>query len=216
MNWRCTTGHRLAAQPNWCILSFAKYARLEFSMRLSMKPMRLLSRTLLLVGFFAFTGPTLAQEKSTLPGGADTLTETHGDWTVSCRIATKEESARPACSMAQQQANNQRQRVISIELSPNKQGAAGFIVLPFGLAVTKPITVQVDESGKPTPFSFSTCLPTGCIVPVSFDANALKALQAGTALNVTASSSNGGETRLSISLRGLAGALNRILELVGS
>ena len=184
-------------------------------MRLARKPIWQWAKSVLSAGVLAFTVPASAQQQSTLPGGADTLTETHGDWTVSCRIVQQQNSATPACSMAQQQANSQRQRVISIELSPSKQGASGFIVLPFGLAVTKNAALRIDENDEPTTFPFSTCLPTGCIVPVSFDANTIGALQTGTALNVTAVSSNGGETKLSISLRGFAAALNRIHKLVG-
>jgi len=66
---------------------------------------------------FGLALPALAQEAS-LPGGASTLNETHGAWTVICAIGTQAES-RPVkyCAMSQIQLHAQtRQRALAIEL----------------------------------------------------------------------------------------------------
>ena len=59
--------------------------------------------------------PAAAQEAATnagLPGGAQSLNEEHGDWTVSCRV----EQAAKLCVMSQTLADSQSgQQVLSIE-----------------------------------------------------------------------------------------------------
>jgi invasion protein IalB len=61
--------------------------------------------------------------------------------------------------------------------------------------------------------SFKTCLPSGCLVPLSIGADWEKAMRAGTALTIAAQAVNGQAAKFSISLKGLAGALDRIAEL---
>lgn len=154
------------------------------------------------------TGPEL------LPGGASSLTETHGDWTVSCRIAQQEEQPVQLCSLSQQQTDSQRRRTLAIELQPRDDWIGGVMVLPFGLAVTQKVTLSIDETEQNFELPFSTCLPAGCLVPVTFDAAATKALRQGAALAITATVANGGEVKLAISLAGLASALDRTRELL--
>lgn len=167
----------------------------------------------------AITTTAIAQQapaSPALPGGASSLTETHGDWTVSCRLQTQGEGEQPVrfCALSQQQADNQGQRALAIELRPTENGVNGVLVLPFGLAVTRGITLRIDENTPGELLPFSTCLPTGCLVPISFDAAMTDALRQGTSIAVSATAANGGEARLTISLAGFTGALNRTRELV--
>lgn len=159
---------------------------------------------------------TIAQETvpELLPGGASSLTETHGDWTVSCRLTQQDKQPVQRCSLSQQQTDNQRRRTLAIELQPKGDGMDGVMVLPFGLAVTQKITLTIDETEQAFELPFSTCLPAGCLVPVTFDAAATKALRQGTTLAITAAAANGGEVKLAVSLTGFTSALDRTRELL--
>lgn len=148
-----------------------------------------------------------------LPGGATSLNETHGDWTVTC--TTPGGAAR--CAVSQTQVNEEnRQRVLAMELTANEGGkaASGTLVLPFGLKLDQGVAFSIDEGELPPPLRFSTCLPVGCLVPLTFSQDAVAAMQAGTTLKVKAvAQDNGREINFSISLSGFAAALARAAEL---
>lgn len=155
-------------------------------------------------------GPSFAQG---LPGGATSLNETHGDWTVAC--TTPEGNVR--CAVSQVQINNQnRQRVLSVELAAAESGNAanGTLVMPFGLALDQGVVLSIDEGELMPPLRFSTCLPAGCVVPLTFSADAVAAMRAGTALKAKAAANGSGQdVNFSISLSGFTSALTRAAEL---
>jgi invasion protein IalB len=154
----------------------------------------------------AGTAPT----PSTLPGGATSINETYRDWSVAC----VQQGAGKRCAMSQVQTQQNGQRVLAIEISP-PQGSSttGALALPFGLALANGITLQIDDKPAMVPLRFRTCLPTGCIVPLSFDAAAIVALRAGTSLKVKATTDGGSEAPFTISLAGFAAALDRVAAL---
>ena len=158
----------------------------------------------------AGAGPALAQG---LPGGASSLNETHGDWTVVC--TTAQEAVR--CAIAQNQVSGEnRQRVLAVELQAAEGGSAatGTLVLPFGLRLDDGVRLALDEAEPFQTLRFSTCMPAGCLVPLSFDADTVSALRAGTALRIAATASdNGQEVALSVSLSGFTSALARLAAL---
>ena len=77
-----------------------------------------------------------------LPGGASSLNETHGDWTVTCTAA--DGSAR--CTISQVQVNNENQRVLTVELAATEGGtaASGTLILPFGLAIDNGVAMSIS------------------------------------------------------------------------
>lgn len=159
-------------------------------------------------------GVILAQVTS-LPGGASSVREEHGDWVVACGLP----NGVVACSLTQQQTDNRsNQRVLAVELSGRDGGATavGTIVMPFGLALDQGLTLQVDE-GQPTTVAFGTCVPAGCLAPVTFQAETLDALKAGTTLKLRVTAY---DTRnpvdFTVSLSGFTEALNRTVELAGT
>jgi invasion protein IalB len=89
----------------------------------------------------------------------------------------------------------------------------GVLILPFGLAVDKPVALQIDEGPTQTG-RFSTCLPAGCLVPVAFDPSTVASLKKGTTLKVKAIAVNGQNTAFTISLKGFASAIDRTAALV--
>ncbi len=109
-----------------------------------------------------------------------------------------------------------RQRVLSIEVAPQGDKSEGLMILPFGLLLEKGASVQVDDdAASAQTLKFRTCLPLGCVVPVSFDAAILAKLKKGTVLKVKAvSEANSKEVELAVSLKGFGAALDRTIVLM--
>lgn len=157
---------------------------------------------------------SVAAAATGLPGGASSLTETYGNWTVSCLVQKQAEAQKVLCSMSQQQVDDKGQRALVVELSPDKSGTNGAFVLPFGLNLGAGTILQIDETPANKPASFTTCLPAGCIVPVSFDAAKAEALGKGKNLFVLAQAMDGNNIKLTVPLEGFAAALKRTRELL--
>lgn len=148
----------------------------------------------------------------TLPGGASQLQETHGDWRVTCA----QQDSQRVCTFSQQQTDkDSRQLVLGIELKASGADRVdGTIVLPFGLAVDKPVIAQIDDAGASQSLHFRTCVPIGCLVPIGFDANSIASLRKGASLTVKSTAADGvQETVFKISLKGFASALDRTAAL---
>ncbi|MBB4000889.1 invasion associated locus B family protein [Aureimonas pseudogalii] len=159
-----------------------------------------------------------AQDATALPGGASSLTEAHGDWTVACQVApaSAAQPARKVCALSQRQVNQQGQMVFAAELGPSGEGGAtGLLILPFGVAVRDGVIVKIDDVQMGEPLAFSTCLPAGCIVPLDLDADTVAKLTGGKAGIITAPTVEGAPIELSLSLNGLGGAMARVTELEG-
>lgn len=150
-----------------------------------------------------------------LPGGASSLNETHGDWTVAC--AAPDETVR--CAISQTQVEGESgQRILAIELMADTGAgsAQGTLVMPFGLDLDAGIRLGVDEADPFASLRFSTCLPAGCLVPLAFDGETISALRNGTALTIGAvASGSAQEIALSVSLGGFGSALARVADLGG-
>lgn len=161
------------------------------------------------IGAFAIL--SLPAFAASLPGGASTLQETYQDWTVSCQS----QNEATVCVMRQDQSSTQTgQRVLTAELRNTAGGKVeGVILMPFGLDLVKGVALKLDEADGPQ-LTFSTCLPQGCLAPVSFDAKQVAALKAGTNLNVNATALSPSQpVAFKISLKGYAAALDRIVAL---
>lgn len=173
---------------------------------------------LTLIAACTLSGTAQAEEPS-LPGGASTLREVHGDWTVTCVIQTQSDGGKvKLCAFSQQQiAQETRQRALAIELQPESDGVRGTLVLPFGLALGVGVTYQLDDSDIGAPQSFRTCLPAGCLIDIAFEARTLAGLKAGSVLKVNATAdargSNGQKMVFSISLTGFSSAYDRVVAL---
>ncbi|MBM2709971.1 invasion associated locus B family protein [Mesorhizobium caraganae] len=158
------------------------------------------------------SAPASSQEAPALPGGASSLQETYQDWNVACQSTPK-----IVCATSQQQTQQSGQRILAIELRKGEADAvSGNLVLPFGLLLDAGATLQIDEGQPREPLRFSTCVPAGCLVPLSLDAETVAALRAGTALRIKAQDTDKKEVTLSVSLKGLAAALDRLKVLVGA
>lgn len=147
---------------------------------------------------------------ATLPGGASSVNETYADWRVACAM----QGTAKQCAMSQTQSQQNGQRVLAIELAaPAGNIVTGTLVLPFGLALESGVTLQIDEKPAMAPMRFRTCIPAGCLVNLSFDAQTIVALRAGAVLKVKATADGGAATPFSISLQGFGAALDRLAAL---
>lgn len=140
-----------------------------------------------------------------MPGGASSLQETYQDWSLACQGTPQ-----PVCAISQQQTQQNGQRVMAVELRRNDDTLSGNLILPFGLLLDAGVILQIDDGQLREPLRFSTCLPGGCLVPLSFDAETIEVLRTGTALRLKVQSTDTKELALSISLKGLAAALDRL------
>lgn len=160
--------------------------------------------------------PVTAQEASPvaspLPGGAQSLNEEHGDWTVSCRVG----DSRKLCVMSQNLADAQSgQPMLSIELAtPAVDHAEGMLLLPFGLRLADGAVLKVDGNAVGGNWPFLTCIASGCLVPVAFDASQVSALRAGKELVISGFAAGGAApVEMKVSLNGFSRAANRSVEL---
>ncbi|RYD93997.1 MAG: invasion associated locus B family protein [Sphingobacteriales bacterium] len=146
-----------------------------------------------------------------LPGGASTLRESYGDWIVNCSTSGQSVS----CAMSQellQQTN--RRRVLLIALTPEGTTAKGSLILPLGLALADGARLSLDENTESASFPYRVCTGQGCVVPLTWSEQALQGLRNGTTLGIVAKADNGKEAKFSVSLKGFAASLDRVIELL--
>lgn len=155
--------------------------------------------------------PAKPPQPTSLPGGATSLQESYQDWSVVCAVP----NGSKRCTMSQQQQNPQsRQRVLGIELSGlSSDHADGILLLPFGLSFDLGVTLQIDDGPVGSPLHFRTCLPVGCVVPISFDAKMLATLRRSATLAIRATADGASETSFAVSLKGFGTAFDRTLSL---
>jgi invasion protein IalB len=154
-----------------------------------------------------------AQTSSALSSGATSVNETYNDWVVLCSATDKGR----ACLMTQQQRKKDtNQLVLAMELnSVSAEEVRGNLLLPFGLRLGDGVTLQINDGPVSKPLPFATCLPTGCIVQLAFDAATLKALKVSDTLKLIAKAHDGGQDVVfGVSLKGFSAAHDRVLALL--
>lgn len=191
-----------------------------------MRPIRIASDTKLttlaifaglLVATMGVPGVAHAQEAE----GPSAVQETYRDWVVSC-VTLQATEATPApgriCEMRQElrQAEG-NQLVLAIVLQQAQIEAAGAsftLVAPFGLLLSEPITIDVEDA-RLTEVAYQTCLPRGCIATTQVDQAAVDRMAAGATAIVGMATTEGQVLSVPVSLAGFTGAWNRLSELRG-
>jgi invasion protein IalB len=165
----------------------------------------------------AQAAPAVSQPKpaaATLPNGASAINEVYGDWTVDCRIT----DGQKLCALSQSQGDSRtNQRVFAIELRAPKDGKAeGTILMPFGVKLENGAVLKLDDKDLGQGLRFSTCVPSGCLLPISFPTVATDAMKSGKTLTAAALNLSSGEIiSFNIVLNGFGPALERIGQLGG-
>jgi invasion protein IalB len=156
--------------------------------------------------------PAKAATPAQLPNGASSINETYGELTVNCRLIDGQKQ----CLLAHVQGNSQTgQRVFALELKSPKDGKTeGTILMPFGLKLDSGVVLKLDEKDLGQGLHFSTCLPQGCLVPVSLPTTATDAMKKGKTLTVASlNQANGELVAFNVPLDGFAAATARVAEL---
>lgn len=174
-------------------------------------PWRLSTAATLLLGLGA--APALAQAAGSLPGGASSLRETHGNWAVACQAQAEGPAT---CAFSQERIDSRsRQRVLALELRPAAEGgASGILVLPFGLELDAGVELRLEGGAWLQTLRFRTCLPAGCLVALDFDAGEVATLRAAAELSIVVWAEGGEEASFPIPLQGFASALDRTAALL--
>ena len=156
----------------------------------------------------------VAAHAATWPTGASTVSESYGDWTMTCTRP----SEKVTCIVAQSQGDSQTgRRKFGLELQVPADGRSeGIVLMPFGLSIEAGVSFKLDEQvlGKGAPYSM--CVSDGCLVPISFPTLALDGMRNAKTLIV--SGQKGGATEpatITVPLEGFPQALDRAVALSG-
>ncbi|MGU3576036.1 GlcNAc-transferase family protein [Brucellaceae bacterium C25G] len=147
-----------------------------------------------------------------LPNGATSLNENYQDWLIS---GAKTDKGVIFVMSQQQRKRDTGQLILAAELSDvTADYIKGTLVLPFGLSIRTGVALQIDDSPVSQPLAFLTALPTGTIVPVSFDSKQVKALCNGKELKIFGKAfDSDNKVLMAVSLKGFDEARSRILSL---
>jgi invasion protein IalB len=157
-------------------------------------------------------GPAAAH--AAWPTGASTVSESYGDWTMTCTRPNETVT----CIVAQSQGDSQTgRRKFAVELqSPAGGRSEGLVLMPFGLSIEAGVTFKLDEQtlGKGAPYSM--CGVDGCFVPISFPTLALDGMRTAKKLFVTGQKASGSDpATIEVPLTGFPQALDRAAALSG-
>lgn len=147
-----------------------------------------------------------------LPNGANSISETFDDWVLNCQATAKGTE----CGLLQVLSQQNGQRILSLSVNPKEASGThlGSLVLPFGLELAKGVTLQLDEQTVSQPLAFKTCVPTGCIVPLSWTAQQYAGLQGAAQMKLVAQSVSNEPFAISVSLKGFSAAGKRALAII--
>lgn len=158
------------------------------------------------------TGRVATAPAAQLPNGASSISETYGAWAIACRIANGQKQ----CLLAHTQTDSHTgQPLFAIELQMSRDGKMeGTLLMPFGLKLDAGAILTVDGEDLGSGLRFSTCVPQGCLIPVSFPKITVDAMKTSKTLTVASQHLGGGEmVSFNVSLEGVAAAIARMSEL---
>lgn len=173
-------------------------------------------------GLMEIAGAQTVKPKQTaaVPAMPSNVEETYDAWRVVCRQVTPKDAEGPPaaqrqCSVVQQQYDeSSKQRVLAIEFQqPTPDKLDGVAVLPFGLALERGVTLQIDSTPLVVTARYRTCLPAGCLVPLSLDSKLIAAFRKGQTLVLTLDADDGKSLNLKVPLKGLVPAIDRAIAL---
>jgi invasion protein IalB len=158
------------------------------------------------------TAESATTPSESLPNGASSIGETYGKWAVGCHIV----DGKKQCLLLQTQTDGHTgKQTFAIELQVPRDGHTdGTILAPFGLKLDAGAVLTLDDKEFGEGLRFSTCVPQGCLLPVSFPPADVNALKTARMLTVASMNLGNGEVvTFKIPLEGFAAAIARISEL---
>jgi len=174
--------------------------------------------TLLLAGALGLAlslidpAPARAQAQAAKP---DTLTETYGNWTVSCQTVTADGKSTRRCQLSQElkEKGGQGQRVLGLIIASPEPTAELTVITPLGIALSAGLTIEVGDAPL-LKMAFSTCRPGGCFAAGPLTAKALTSLETAEEATARLGTLKGQPLLIKFPLPGLAQARKRLAELV--
>lgn len=168
---------------------------------------RVATAAALLVGGVA--GAALAQEapdagKGDRPANA---------WTINCGSTSNATTLE--CQMVQnltEQKTGQRVLTVTLRKQPKDGAFSMLLALPHGLYIPAGATWQVDD-GERKPAPVQTSDQNGAYAAVVLDAAGLKALKAGTTLNIGMESATRKPITIPVSLTGFSAVIDKLAAL---
>lgn len=148
------------------------------------------------------------------PAGATMVSESYGDWTMTCTRPNE----KVTCIVAQSQGDSQTgRRKFGFEMQMPANGRSeGIVLMPFGLAIEPGVSFKLDEQalGKGAPYTM--CSGEGCLVPISFPTLALDGMRAAKTLTITGQKSGSSDpAAITVPLQGFPQAFDRAVALSG-
>ena len=157
---------------------------------------------------FAQSAPTALGAQ--LPNGASSISEIYGSWIVDCRLADGQKQ----CRLFQIQSNSQTNQRLLVEFGMPRDGKLeGEIFLPLGLKLDSGARLTLDDVDLDSGLRFLTCIPAGCLLPVSFSMTGADAMKNGKILTVASLNLSNEIVAFNVPLDGFAAAIARIVEL---
>jgi invasion protein IalB len=158
--------------------------------------------------------PAAQAPSAAWPSGATALSETYGDWTMTC---TRTET-RATCLVLQAQGNARTgKREFAIELKAPAEGRAeGLVLMPHGFSIEPGVTFKLDETAMGKGAPYLTCSQDGCLVPISLPTLATDSMKTAKNLIVLAVKPEAKEpTAITVPLGGFAAAFSRAVAFGG-
>lgn len=155
--------------------------------------------------------PAAAAPAITFAGGASSISETHGDWTMICGVQGKK-----VCVITQTLGDSQSgQRIVTVEFEAAGAGVEGTLMMPYGLRLSEGVRTQIGGVTVGKTAEFSSCYDRGCMASFSMDGDVTNLLKRGQDMTLIAIADDSGENvQLKASLSGFTSALTRSIELV--
>lgn len=146
-----------------------------------------------------------------LPNGLQSMSENYQDWRLICR----EVHDKSRCEIVQEEFDDKNQmKVLTFEMTPgNFSSLKGVIVVPLGVDVSRHISVMADGENVTPPLPFSTCVITGCLIPLKLDAKEVERLQRAHNIVIRFVTMSGRTIYVALSEKGLDKAITRMRNL---
>jgi invasion protein IalB len=156
--------------------------------------------------------PVAATPAASLPNGASSINETYGNWVVTCQLL----GGKKQCLVFHAQSDNQTagSRSQFISKRQARGNTRGMILMPFGLNLAAGAILTIDDKELEDGLRFSTCVPEGCVLPMSFAAEMVEAMKKSNVLTVASVALGSGEMVVfKVPLEGFPAAIARVGEL---
>lgn len=162
-------------------------------------------------------GPAAGQQAHTAPGApADETVQNFQAWELRC--GTPPNAQKKVCQMEQdvfrEGSNEQQIAKVAVGFPPGADNPGMLILSPLATWLPPGIGFQLD-SGQEQRVPVQRCSPQGCVTEILIEAPLLKAMKAGTQINLTIHDRARQPIKGTVSLLGFTAAYDALMESRG-